>query len=51
MICKCGSTEFGYFNDLGQEYNYCLKCNRAYDLEGNEIMEGGDIDDEGELSA
>ena len=35
--CKCGNTDFGFFDDYGHEYNYCLKCNTAYDDEGHEL--------------
>jgi len=38
LKCKCGSKQFGYFDDYGVEYDYCLVCNRAYDNEGNEIQ-------------
>jgi hypothetical protein len=45
MICKvCGGTQFNHFDDLGCDYDYCIKCNTAYDEEGNIIPEGPEPD-------
>lgn len=49
FICKkCGGKEFGFFDDYGREYNYCLICNTAYDEEGNMLVEGDTSDPEEE---
>ncbi len=38
--CKCGSEQFGHYDNYGVEYDYCLICNRMYAEDGMEIQEG-----------
>ncbi len=38
--CECGSKKFGhYYDDYGQDFDYCLICNKMYLEDGTEIQE------------
>ena len=44
MRCICGNDEFFSVDDM-VVYNYCKKCLRAYDDDGN-LLKEGDYDKE-----